>query len=290
MTKLYQKLLKAGISADEIKRGVSGASVKPDAGERMEVLRTVFSCIDLTSLNTTDNVRIIRQFAGKVRQFKDTFHETNNVAAICVFPNFVQPARDGLHGCGVKLAVVSGSFPTSQTFLEVKINETEIAVRNGADEVDVVIPVGEFLDKKYETVIDEIRSLKQAAGEAALKVILETGLLNDPEQIYHASVISMEAGADFIKTSTGKSPVSATPEAAMVMCKAILDYYNETGIMIGFKAAGGISKPDDAILYYNIVKMVLGEKWLNPAYFRIGASRLANALLAEIHPDNPAYF
>jgi len=290
MTKLYQKLLKSAISIDEIKRGVAAASRQPEGKERLEILRTIFSCIDLTSLNTTDNIRIIRQFAGKVSKFKEQFSETDNVAAICVFPNFVQPAREGLHKCGVRLAVVSASFPTSQTFLDVKISETEIAVSNGADEVDVVIPVGEFLDKKYETVIDEIKSLKQAAGEATLKVILETGLLNDAEQIYHASVIAMEAGADFIKTSTGKCPVSATPEAAMVMCKAILDYYNETGIMIGFKPAGGIAKPQDAIIYYNIVKMVLGEKWLNPTLFRVGASRLANSILGELYPDKPAYF
>lgn len=290
MTKLYQKLLKPGISSEEIKRGVEAASVLPGNAERAKTLKAVFSFMDLTSLNTTDNTRIIKQFADKVNQFSEHFPKTENVAAICVFPNFVQVAREGLHGCNVRLAVVSASFPTSQTFLEVKMRETEIAVRNGADEVDIVIPVGVFLDNEYEAVIEEIKALRQASGEATLKVILETGLLNDPDKIYRASVIAMEAGADFIKTSTGKCPVSATPEAAIVMCRAILDYYNETGIMIGFKPAGGIAAPDDAIVYYNIVKAMLGDKWLNSSYFRIGASRLANAILAELYPGKPSYF
>lgn len=290
MTKLYQKLLKPGFSPEEMARGVNDALLLPSENKRKDILRSVFSFLDLTSLNTTDNSRIIKSFAGKVNLFNRHYPDIKNVAAICVFPNFVQPAIEGLGGCGVRLAVVSASFPTAQTFLEIKMYETEIAVRNGADEVDVVIPVGVFLDREYETVIEEIRTLRQVAGDATLKVILETGLLDDPEQIYRASVIAMEAGADFIKTSTGKSPVSATPEAAWIMCRAIRDYYNETGIMIGFKPAGGIVKPDDAIVYYNIVRDVLGEKWLDPAYFRIGASRLANGILAELYPDKPAYF
>ena len=290
MTKLYQKLFKPGITPEEIRRGVEIASGQPADAERKEILKTIFSCLDLTSLNTTDNSKHIRQFALKVRMFKESFPKARNVAAICVFPNFVHPAREGLGKCGVKLAVVSASFPTSQTFLEVKARETEIAVRNGADEVDIVIPVGEFLDNEYETVIDEVKTLRLACGDATLKVILETGLLADPEKIYRASVIAMEAGADFIKTSTGKSPISATPEAAIVMCKAISDYYNETGIMIGFKPAGGIVTTNEAIVYYNIVKNMLGEKWLNNSYFRIGASRLANNILAEINPGKPAFF
>jgi deoxyribose-phosphate aldolase len=290
MTKLYQKLLKLNHSFEEISKGVAAASQPPRGIERTQVLKSVFSFMDLTSLNTTDYPAQIKQFAGKVGTFKKVFPEMENVAAVCVFPNFVQPALEGLKKCGVKLAVVSASFPTSQTFLEVKARETEIAVRNGADEIDIVIPVGTFLSKDYDGVIEEITTLRQTAGDATLKVILETGLLNDPELIYRASVIAMDAGADFIKTSTGKSPVSATPEAAWIMCRAIQDYYNETGIMIGFKPAGGIATPDEAILYYNIVSNILGEKWLCPERFRIGASRLANGILKEFYPERPAYF
>ena len=290
MTKLYQKLLKSNISADKVRRGVGESVALYTGDERAGVLRAIFSFLDLTSLNMTDNSRIIRELTEKVSTFSRHFPGMKNVAAVCVFPNFVQPALLGLNNCGVRLAVVTAAFPTAQTFIEIKISETDIAVRNGADEVDVVLPVGTFMDKDYEAVIEELKALRQAAGDATLKVILETGILNDPELIYRASVIAMESGADLIKTSTGKSPVSATPEAAWVMCRAILDYYNETGIMIGFKAAGGIASQEDAIVYYNIVKNVLGEKWLDPALFRIGASRLANSILRELFPDKPAYF
>ena len=290
MTKLYQKLLKPGITSDEIRKGVAEVSGPMEGEDRPEVLKAIFSFLDLTSLNTTDNTRIIKTFAEKVNAFNRCFPGMQNVAAVCVFPNFVQTALAGLNGCGVKLAVVSASFPTSQTFLEVKMRETEIAVRNGAAEIDIVMPVGIFLDRNYEGVIEELRAIRQAAGDATMKVILETGMLKDRDLVYRASVIAMESGADFIKTSTGKSTVSATPEAAWIMCRAILDYYNETGIMIGFKPAGGIGTPEDAMIYYRIVRKVLGEKWLDPSLFRIGASRLANALLHELHPDKPAYF
>jgi len=258
--------------------------------ERSEVLKSIFSFIDLTSLNSTDFTEQIKKFVGKAADFKKSYPEMNNVAAVCVFPNFVQPAREALKKSGIKLAVVSGSFPTSQTFLEIKTAETEIALRNGADEVDIVMPTGTFLSKNYDSVIEEITTLRQVAGDATLKVILETGVLNNPDLIYKASVIAMDSGADFIKTSTGKTPVSATPEAAWVMCRAIKDYYNETGIIVGFKAAGGISTPDEALVYYNIVANVLGEKWLCKERFRIGASRLANNLLKELYPKKPAYF
>lgn len=290
MTKLYQKLIKSGFSSDKAGHGIEVSRDIYTGEERAGVLRAIFSFLDLTSLNITDNQRIIKEFTEKVSSLDLHYPGMKNVAAVCVFPNFVQPAKLGLNDCGVRLAVVSASFPTSQTFLEVKISETEIAVRNGADEVDVVIPLGTFLDGDYETVIGELKALRLAAGEATLKVILETGVLNNPELIYRAAVVAIESGADFVKTSTGKTPVSATPEAAWVICRAISDYYNETGIMIGFKAAGGIATPDEAIVYYNIVKKELGEKWLDPALFRIGASRLANGLLHELFPGKPAYF
>jgi len=202
----------------------------------------------------------------------------------------VNVAKEGLADSGVKLAVVSASFPTSQTFTEVKVLETSLAVRMGADEIDVVIPVGTFLEGAWDQVIDELKAIRGAAGDTTLKIILETGLLKDERNIFRASIIAMESGADFIKTSTGKVSVSATPEAAWVMCCAIRDYYNETGIMIGFKPAGGIVTPDDALVYYFIVRNVLGQKWLSPEYFRIGASRLANNILSELYPGKPAYF
>jgi deoxyribose-phosphate aldolase len=290
MTKLYQKLSKLNLTAEEIKKGVATDSQPPVDFNRREALKSIFSFLDLTSLNSTDYPEQIKKFTGKAADFRKSFPEMKNVAAVCVFPNFVQAAREGLKKSGIRLAVVSGCFPTSQTFLEVKTAETEIAVRNGADEVDIVMPSGLFLSKDYDAVIEEITTLRQVAGEATLKVILETGVLASPDLIYKASVIAMDSGADFIKTSTGKTAVSATPEAAWIMCRAIKDYYNETGIMVGFKPAGGISTPDEALVYYNIVANILGEKWLCSERFRIGASRLAANLLKEIHPDEPSYF
>ena len=290
MSKLYQKLLNPDLSIDEMNEDVAEAKKVLSGEDRTTVLKDIFSFIDLTSLNTTDSAGAIRLFAEKAASFRISYPDMKNVAALCVFPNFTVPARQGLGSCGVKLAVVSASFPTSQTFLEVKIYETEMAVRKGAGEVDIVIPVGTFLENDYDAVINELKKLKIAAGKATLKVILETGLLKDAKNIYRATVLAMESGADFVKTSTGKSQVSATPEAAWVMCRAILDYWKETGIMIGFKAAGGIATPDEAVLYYNIVREILGEKWLFPEYFRIGASRLANSILGELYPGKPAFF
>lgn len=290
MTKLYRKLLNHDYSPGEMGECITEARRITGSVERAPLLRDIFSFIDLTSLNTSDSAGTIQSFAERAASFRYSFSDIRNVAAICVFPNFVTVAREQLNNSGVKLAVVSASFPTSQTFLEVKILETELAVRMGADEIDIVIPVGTFLEGDYDTVIEELKAVRQAAGEATLKVILETGLLKDERSIYRASVVAMESGADFIKTSTGKSQVSATPEAAWVMCRAIRDYWNETGIMIGFKPAGGIVAPDDALVYYFIVRNMLGEKWLSPEYFRIGASRLANNILTELYPGHPAYF
>ncbi len=262
----------------------------PGQVERAPLLREIFSFLDLTSLNTSDSAGTIGSFAERTALFNYSFNDIRNVAALCVYPNFVKVAREGLGSSGVKLAVVAASFPTAQTFTEVKVLETSMAVRMGADEIDIVIPVGTFLEGALDKVIDELKEIREAAGNTTLKVILETGLLKDERNIYRASIIAMESGADFIKTSTGKSIVSATPEAAWVMCRAIRDYYNETGIMIGFKPAGGIVTPEDALIYYFIVKNMLGTKWLTPDYFRIGASRLANNILSELYPGKPAYF
>jgi len=290
MTKLYKKLLNHDYSPGEMGESIAEAKGSIRSVDRGPLLKDIFSFIDLTSLNTTDSRETIRSFAGRAASFRYTFSDMNNVAALCVFPNFVNVAREGLGDSGIRLAAVSASFPTAQSFLEVRTLETELAVKMGADEIDVVIPVGPFLEGDYDTVIGELREIRNSAGEATLKVILETGLLKDERSIYRASIIAMEAGADFIKTSTGKSMVSATPEAAWVMCRAIRDYWNETGIMIGFKPAGGIVTPDDALIYYFIVRNMLGEKWLSSEYFRIGASRLANNILAELYPGKPAFF
>ena len=290
MTKLYKKLLNHHYSPGEMGESIAEAKGSIHSVDRTALLREIFSFIDLTSLNTTDTGNIIKSLAERAASFRYSFSDMSSVAALCVFPKFVTVAREGLGNSDIKLAVVSASFPTSQTFPEVKALETEMAVSMGADEVDIVFPVGAFMDGDYDSVISELSDIRHSAGEATLKVILETGLLKDGKSIYRASVLAMEAGADFIKTSTGKSAVSATPEAAWVMCRAIRDYWNETGIMIGFKPAGGIVTPDDALVYYFIVRNMLGEKWLSSEYFRIGASRLANNILAEIYPDKPAFF
>lgn len=282
MTKLYQKLIKKCPSETEIKKGLkkvsAAASVLPDK----HLLMSLLNLIDLTSLNTTDNRSQIIRFTGKVNSFSGRFSNIPNVAAICVFPNFVAVVKDKLKAKNVKIASVAGGFPASQTFRSIKVTECKLAIEAGADEIDIVIPVGAFLGDDFATVADEIREIKAAIGDKQLKVIVESGLLGDYEHIFRASMIAMDAGADFIKTSTGKTPVSATPEAAFVMCRAISDFYAETGIRVGFKAAGGIVSPVDANTYYQIVSHCLGKLWLNNNLFRIGASRLANNILSEI--------
>jgi deoxyribose-phosphate aldolase len=284
MTKLYQKLIKSIPSETEIRKGlkkVSTSSASSDVPHK-HLMMSLLNMIDLTSLNTIDNRGHIIRFTGKVNSFSGRFSNIPNVAAICVFPNFVAVVKEKLTARNVKIVAVAGAFPTSQTFRSVKVTECKMAVEAGADEIDIVIPVGTFLGNDFESVIEEIREMKGAIGNKQLKVIIESGLLGDSELIFRASMIAMDAGADFIKTSTGKTDVSATPEAAFIMCRAISDFYSETGIKVGFKAAGGISTPADAILYYQIVKYCLGEEWLNNSLFRIGASKLANNILSEI--------
>jgi deoxyribose-phosphate aldolase len=282
MTKLYQKLIKSCPSEAEVKKGVKKAVTSVTETPDKHLLMSLLNLIDLTSLNTADNKSHIIHFTGKVNSFSGRFTNIPNVAAICVFPNFVSVVKEKLTARNVKIASVAGSFPTSQTFRSLKVAECKMAVEAGADEIDIVIPVGAFLGNDFAAVADEIREIKGAIGNRLLKVIVESGLLGDFENIFRASMIAMDAGADFIKTSTGKTPVSATPEAAFVMCHAISDFYSETGIKVGFKAAGGIVTPADAIKYYEIVKHCLGTEWLNNNLFRIGASRLANNILTEI--------
>ena len=290
MTKLYQKLIKLCPSETEIKKGLkkvaSTVSVIPDK----HLLMSLLNLIDLTSLNTTDNKSHIIHLTGKVNSFSGRFSNIPNVAAICVYPNFVTVVKEKLKAKNIKIASVAGGFPASQTFRSIKVTECKMAVEAGADEIDIVIPVGAFLGNDFVSVADEIREIKGAIGNKQLKVIVESGLLGDFEHIFRASMIAMDAGADFIKTSTGKTTVSATPEAAFVMCRAISDFYSETGIRVGFKAAGGIVTPADAITYYQIVKHCLGEEWLNNTLFRIGASRLANNILCEISGCPSSHF
>jgi deoxyribose-phosphate aldolase len=282
MTKLYQKLIKSCPSDTEIKKGLKKISSSIPETPDKHLLMSLLNMIDLTSLNTTDNRSHIIHFTGKVNSFSGRFSNIPNVAAICVFPNFVAVVKEKLTARNIKIAAVAGSFPTSQTFRSLKVTESKMAVEAGADEIDIVIPVGAFLGNDFALVADEIREIKEAIGSRQLKVIVESGLLGDAEHIFRASMIAMDAGADFIKTSTGKTPVSATPEAAFIMCRAISDFYSETGIKVGFKAAGGIVTPAEAVTYYQIVKYCLGEEWLNNTLFRIGASRLANNILSEI--------
>ena len=282
MTKLYQKLIKSCPSETEIRKGLKKASSAVPSVPDKHLLMSILNMIDLTSLNTTDNKSHIIHFTGKVNSFSGRYSNIPNVAAICVYPNFVSVVKEKLTAKNVKIAAVAGAFPTSQTFRSIKVTECKMAVEAGADEIDIVIPVGAFLGNDFAMVADEIREIKDAIGEKQLKVIVESGLLGDYEKIFKASMIAMDAGADFIKTSTGKTTVSATPEAAFVMCRAISDFYSETGIRVGFKAAGGIVNPADAINYYQIVNHCLGEEWLNNTLFRIGASRLANNILSEI--------
>ncbi|MCU0471817.1 MAG: deoxyribose-phosphate aldolase [Bacteroidales bacterium] len=290
MTKLYQKLIKSCPPEAEIKKGLKNAvSAAPQVPDK-HLLMSILNAIDLTSLNTTDNKSNIIHLTGKVNSFQSRFSNIPNVAAICVFPNFVSVVKEKLTAKNVAIASVAGSFPTSQTFRSIKVAECKMAIDTGADEIDIVIPVGAFLGNNYALVAEEIRELKNAVGDRILKVIVESGLLPDYEQVFRASMIAMDAGADFIKTSTGKVPVSATPEAAFVMCRAIADFYSETGIRVGFKAAGGIVTAADAMIYFNIVSYCLGKDWLNKKLFRIGASRLANNILSEIAGERHEHF
>ena len=219
-----------------------------------EVKKLLFNCIDLTSLNSTDNDESIMKFTEKVNQFDNEFPDLKNVAAICVYPNFAEAVKNTLDVDGIKIACVSAGFPSSQTFIEVKIAETAMALMEGADEIDIVISVGKFLSGDYETMCEEIQELKDTCKERHLKVILETGALKTASNIKKASILSMYSGADFIKTSTGKQQPAATPEAAYVMCEAIKEYYDKTGNKVGFKPAGGINTVNDALIYYTIVK------------------------------------
>ena len=255
-----------------------------------EVKKILFNCIDLTTLKCTDNETSVMKFTEKVNDFDDKYPDLKNVAAICVYPNMAEIVNDTLEADRVKIACVSGGFPSSQTFMEVKVAETAMALHAGADEIDIVIPVGKFLCGDYEGMCDEIQELKDVCGDKHMKVILETGVLGSASNIKKAAILAMYSGADFIKTSTGKEQSIATPEAAYVMCEAIKEYYLETERKVGFKPAGGLNTVHDALVYYTIVKEVLGKEWLNNELFRLGTSRLANKLLSDILGEDTKFF
>ena len=255
-----------------------------------EVYQYLFSSIDLTTLSTTDTQSSVEAFVKRVNDFDNDYPQYKNVAAICVYSNFAEVVSSTLEVTGVDIAVVSGGFPASQTFTEIKVAESAMAVASGANEVDIVMSLGYYLDKNYEDMCDEIAEIKDAIKDAKLKVILETGALQKAEDIKNASLLSMYSGADFIKTSTGKIYPGASLEAAWVMCQCIKEYYEKTGRKVGFKAAGGIRTTEEALQYYAIVKEVLGDEWLTQEYFRIGASSLANSLLSTMEGTEVKYF
>ena len=255
-----------------------------------EVKKFLMGSIELTTLKTTDSEESVMRFAERVNDFDNDYPALPHVATICVYPRFASVVSETLQVEGVEVACVSGSFPSSQALIEVKVAETALALKDGASEIDMVMSVGAFLSEDYETVCDEISELKAVCGERKLKVILETGLLPSASAIKKASLLAMYAGADYIKTSTGKEKPAATPEAAYVMCQAIKEYYEKTGIQIGFKPAGGLNTVHDALVYYTIVKEMLGERWLTNQWFRLGTSRLANLLLSEVTGENVKYY
>ena len=264
---------------------------KVPENDTLDVKKFLFGSIELTTLKTTDSDESVMAFTERVNDFAAQYPALPHVATICVYPCFARTVSETLEVEGVEVACVSGSFPSSQALIEVKIAETALAVKDGATEIDIVMPVGKFLSDDYESVCEEISELKQVCGDdVAMKVILETGDIVTGSNIKKASILSMYAGGDYIKTSTGKEKISATPEAAYVMCQAIKEYYDETGIQVGFKPAGGINTVSDALIYYTIVKEVLGDKWLTNKWLRLGTSRLANLLLSEIEGQEIKFF
>ena len=247
-----------------------------------EVKKQLLRGVELTTLTVTDSQDSVLEFTEKVNRFYDEHQDLPPLATLCVYPNFAKIVSESLEVDRTEIACVSGGFPSAQTFLEIKTIETALAIKDGATEIDMVLSVGTFLSGDYETCSDEISELKAVCGEVPLKVILETGALQSAQNIKKAAVMAMYAGADFIKTSTGKISISATPEAAYIMCKAIKEYKAQTGRWVGFKAAGGIKTVEDAVMYYTIVREILGQEFIDKKLFRIGTSSLANKLVNDI--------
>ena len=279
------------ITDEEVKEAVKKIiAEKVPQNDTPEVKRFMFGSIELTTLTTQDSAEIVLQLVEKVNKFDSEYPQMPHVATVVTYPRVTNLVSESLEVEGVIPTCVSGAFPSSQALIEVKTVETGLAIRDGAGNVDIVMHVGEFLSGDYETVCDEIQQQKETCGEVPMKVILETGDLGSCANIKKASLLAMYSGADYIKTSTGKEKISATPEAAYVMCQAIKEYYDETGIQVGFKPAGGINSVMDALIYYTIVKELLGEKWLTNELFRLGTSRLANLLLSELTGVETKFF
>lgn len=263
---------------------------KVPANDTLEVKKLLLGSVELTSLSTTDTEEKILNMVEHVNRFASDYADLPHVAAVCAYPAFTELIAKSLEVDGVEITNVTGNFPSSQSRMEVKVAETSLAVQDGATNIDIVMPVGKFLSGNYEEVCDDINEMKQACGDVPMKVILETGDLQNLSNVKKAALLSMYAGADYIKTSTGKEKVSATSEAVYVMCQAIKEYYDKTGIQIGLKPAGGINTVMDAITYYTILQEVCGEKWLDNYWFRLGTSRLTNLLLSEIIGKEVKYF
>ena len=280
----------AAPSQQQVAQAVSVAQQAATENYSTEVYEFCLSAIDLTTLSCSDSEQSVADMARRAAEFDLDYPNLRNVASICVYPPFVETVGLAIDGTPLKITAVAGGFPSSQTFLEVKMLEVAMAIENGADEVDVVINVGEILSGAYDEAANEIEVLREEAEDATLKVIIESGALLTCDNIYQASLLAMAAGADFIKTSTGKIDISATPEAAVVMCHAIKAYYQKTGRKVGFKAAGGIRTAEEASLYYTIVEQILGSEWLTSDLFRIGASSLANNILSAIEGKEIKYF
>jgi deoxyribose-phosphate aldolase len=269
------------LQEDEVRKKTAEIIDKSGENNIPEVLKLLYSCIDLTSLNTEDNKESIWRFTESVNDFDGSNPDIPNVAAICVYPNFVATVKEALTA-DVQIAAVAGGFPSSQTFIEVKIAEVALAVTDGANEIDIVFDVGAFFEENWEGICQEMEEIKDACRGAHLKVILETGLLKTASNIRKATILSMYSGADFIKTSTGKVYPGANPEAVYVICQTIKEYYRIHRKKIGIKVSGGVCTAEEAVRYYTLVKEILGEEWLSPQYFRIGASSLAKNLIERL--------
>ena len=274
----------------QVAKEVAKIKMAANRNGNVDVYKFCYSAIDLTTLSCTDSVESVQAFVRKALDFYEKYPHIPNVASICVYPSFVETVGLEIDGTPMRITSVAGGFPASQSFIEVKALEVAMAIENGADEIDIVLNPGMMLAGNDAEAASEVELLREEAKDVVLKVIIESGALKTPELIRRASLVSMFAGADFIKTSTGKIDVAATPEAAFVMCHAIKDYYNLTGRKVGFKAAGGVKTPEDAALYYTIVEEVLGKEWLTTDLFRIGASSAANNLISAIEDKDIKYF
>ena len=279
------------ITDEDVKAAVTKIiAEKVSENDNPEVKKFLLGSVELTTLCTADTEEKVLAMVEKVNKFDSEYPDLPHVAAVCAYPCFTKLIADSLEVDGVDITNVTGNFPSSQALLEVKTIETALAIKDGATQIDIVMPVGKFLSGDYEGVCDTIGELKQTCGDVPMKVILETGDLRNARDIKTAAVLAMYAGADYLKTSTGKEKISATPESVYVLCQAIKEYHKKTGIQIGLKPAGGINTVMDAVIYYTIVKEVLGEKWLTNYWFRMGTSRLTNLLLSEIIGSETKFF